>query len=155
MSSSLCFFFVTLNSKASPSPKELLQAKGYEGYKRGEPSNVLRLSNLPRKNRVERIELLKIFGHFVAPGQSPECVFLTQLQFTLCLVCSLNLTCDTVPSDIEIRVMEGRMSGQAFVTLANQELAAEALEAVHGYVFNGKPLFVVRSSFSNILASIC
>jgi hypothetical protein len=46
------------------------------------------------------------------------------------------------------------MSGQAFVTLASQELAGQALAAVHGYVLHGLPIFVVRLSPFLSLSSV-
>ncbi|ELR21585.1 ABC2 type transporter superfamily protein [Acanthamoeba castellanii str. Neff] len=90
--------------------------KGYDKYQPGTPSHKLHLKNLHRKKEISPSELLRLFGSFVAPGQSPN--------------------------DIEIKVMTGRMSGQAFVTLASQELATQALAAVHGYVLHGLPILV-------------
>lgn len=95
---------------------QLLQTKGYDKYQPGTPSHKLHLKNLHRKKEISPSELLRLFGSFVAPGQSPN--------------------------DIEIKVMTGRMSGQAFVTLASQELATQALAAVHGYVLHGLPILV-------------
>ncbi|KAJ8975690.1 hypothetical protein NQ317_017374 [Molorchus minor] len=48
------------------------------------------------------------------------------------------------PSQFDIRLMqEGRMKGQAFVTLDNVELAQKALKETNGYILKDKPLVVV------------
>lgn len=49
-----------------------------------------------------------------------------------------------VESQFDIRLMkEGRMKGQAFVTLSSVELAQKALKETNGYVLKDKPLVVV------------
>jgi hypothetical protein len=47
------------------------------------------------------------------------------------------------------------MSGQAFVTLASQELATQALAAVHGYVLHDLPILVVRAALTRHRPSSC
>ncbi|XP_018574329.1 RNA-binding protein 40 [Anoplophora glabripennis] len=48
------------------------------------------------------------------------------------------------PSQFDIRLMqEGRMKGQAFVTLDSVELAHKALKETNGYILKDKPLVVV------------
>lgn len=48
------------------------------------------------------------------------------------------------PSKFDIRLMqEGRMKGQAFVTLDSVELAQKALKETNGYILKTKPLVVV------------
>lgn len=48
------------------------------------------------------------------------------------------------PSQFDIRLMqEGRMKGQAFITLDNVELAHKALRETNGYILKDKPLVVV------------
>jgi RNA recognition motif-containing protein len=123
---------------------ELLQAKGYDKYKPGTPSHKLHLKNLHRKKEISPDELLRLFGSFTAPGQKPEYAHAA----LTCAVVGFALTaaCMYAHRDIEIKVMTGRMSGQAFVTLASQELAGQALAAVHGYVLHGLPIFVVPLS---------
>lgn len=51
---------------------------------------------------------------------------------------------------LQIRVMEGRMKGQAFVTFPSVELAREALVTVNGYLLKEKPIVIVRSSYASI-----
>lgn len=48
------------------------------------------------------------------------------------------------PSQFDIRLMqEGRMKGQAFVTLDTVEIAQKALKETNGYILKDKPLVVV------------
>ncbi|CAH0547988.1 unnamed protein product [Brassicogethes aeneus] len=48
------------------------------------------------------------------------------------------------PSQFDIRLMqEGRMKGQAFVTLENVEVAQKALKQTNGYILKNKPMVVV------------
>ncbi|XP_072382416.1 RNA-binding region-containing protein 3 [Diabrotica undecimpunctata] len=48
------------------------------------------------------------------------------------------------PSQFDIRLMqEGRMKGQAFVTLDSLELAQKAVKETNGYILKDKPLVVV------------
>lgn len=48
------------------------------------------------------------------------------------------------PSQFDIRLMqEGRMKGQAFVTLDSVEMAQKALKETNGYILKTKPLVVV------------
>lgn len=47
-------------------------------------------------------------------------------------------------SRFDIRLMkEGRMKGQAFVTLPSEEKAKKALRDAHGYILQGKPMVIV------------
>lgn len=44
----------------------------------------------------------------------------------------------------DIRLMkEGRMKGQAFITLPSEDKAKKALRDVHGYILQGKPMVIV------------
>ena len=44
----------------------------------------------------------------------------------------------------DIRLMkEGRMKGQAFVTLPSEEKSKKALRDAHGYILQGKPMVIV------------
>ena len=38
---------------------------------------------------------------------------------------------------------EGRMKGQAFITLPSEEKAKKALRDAHGYILHGKPMVIV------------
>ena len=38
---------------------------------------------------------------------------------------------------------EGRMKGQAFVTLPSEDKAKRALREAHGYILHGKPIVIV------------
>ena len=47
----------------------------------------------------------------------------------------------------DIRLMkEGRMKGQAFITLPSEDKAKKALRDVHGYILLGKPMVIVSLS---------
>nr|CAH7725561.1 unnamed protein product [Callosobruchus chinensis] len=51
---------------------------------------------------------------------------------------------DDTPSQFDIRLMqEGRMKGQAFVTLDSVELAQQAVKETNGYILKDKPMVVV------------
>ncbi|XP_050501189.1 RNA-binding region-containing protein 3 [Diabrotica virgifera virgifera] len=51
---------------------------------------------------------------------------------------------ENTPSQFDIRLMqEGRMKGQAFVTLDSLELAQKAVKETNGYILKDKPLVVV------------
>lgn len=44
----------------------------------------------------------------------------------------------------DIRLMkEGRMKGQAFITLPSEEKAKKAIRDAHGYILQGKPMVIV------------
>lgn len=44
----------------------------------------------------------------------------------------------------DVRLMkEGRMKGQAFITLPSEEKAKRALRDAHGYILHGKPMVIV------------
>ena len=58
---------------------------------------------------------------------------------------SIRLLAAFIIRSLQIRVMEGRMKGQAFVTFPSVELAREALTTVNGYLLKDKPIVVVRT----------
>jgi RNA recognition motif-containing protein len=45
---------------------------------------------------------------------------------------------------------EGRMKGQAFVTLAREEQAVQAVRDTNAFLFKGKPMAVVRTSHGSL-----
>ena len=52
----------------------------------------------------------------------------------------------------DIRLMkEGRMKGQAFITLPSEEKAKKALRDAHGYILQGKPMVIVSSNILYVL----
>lgn len=57
---------------------------------------------------------------------------------------------EDIQNEFDIRLMkEGRMKGQAFVTLNSVELAQKALKETNGYVIKDKPLVVVFAKSSS------
>lgn len=52
----------------------------------------------------------------------------------------------------DIRLMkEGRMKGQAFITLPSEDKAKKALRDVHGYILQGKPMVIVSLNIFYLL----
>lgn len=108
------------------SKEEMQQQKAFANYSYGEPSTKLYLRNMVKD--VTADDILKLFGCFFDnDDQAKERVFF------ICVMCR----------SLEIRVMEGRMKGQAFVTFPSVELAREALTTVNGYLLRDKPVVVV------------
>ncbi|KAK1293993.1 hypothetical protein QJS10_CPA16g01341 [Acorus calamus] len=97
-------------------PEEILSRPMFKGYKAGEPDSVLYIKNLA-KDFVED-DFFFIFG-------------------------SLFNSVEEARSSLSIKLMkEGRMRDQAFVTFPSIDLAKNALNLVHGYVFRGKPMII-------------
>lgn len=85
----------------------------YRNYQRGERSRRLYIKNLHPKNVDERI-LHSIYDRY-----------------------------RTDSTEVDIRLLrEGKMKGQAFVTLPNEDLATQALDDTNGYVLHEKPMVV-------------
>jgi U11/U12 small nuclear ribonucleoprotein SNRNP65 len=96
---------------------ELKELNVYKNYERGEPNTRLYVKNLNKK--IEDTHLRHIYGRFVEWQNEAHAKL------------------------FEIRLMkEGRMKGQAFVTLPSEELALKALEETLGYVLMEKPIIV-------------
>jgi U11/U12 small nuclear ribonucleoprotein SNRNP65 len=86
-------------------------------YNRGDPTPRLYIKNLQKQTSEK--DLHYIFGRYVDWEDELE------------------------KNMFDIRLMkEGRMKGQAFVTLPNDKLAKEALEDTHLFVLNDKPMVV-------------
>ena len=49
---------------------------------------------------------------------------------------------------------EGRMKGQAFITLPSEEKAKKALRDVHGYILQGKPMVIVSFNIFYLLQEL-
>lgn len=108
------------------SKEEMTQQKAFANYSYGEPSCKLYLRNMVKD--VTTDDILKLFGCFFDNDDQAK-------EYCLCIP----LICRS----LEIRVMEGRMKGQAFVTFPSVELAREALTTVNGYLLRDKPIVVV------------
>ncbi|KAK2722595.1 RNA-binding region-containing protein 3-like isoform X1 [Artemia franciscana] len=111
--------FVTLkelsSNRVKPSDFELLSV--FKNWEQGQPSSRLYVKNLAKS--VEDSHLKRIFGRYVIWTSEEECQM------------------------FDIRHMkEGRMKGQAFISLPSIERAAVALEETNGYMLHGKPMVV-------------
>lgn len=96
---------------------ELNELAVFKNYEKGELNKRLYIKNLSKK--VDETHLRHIYGRYID--------FNNQEQKEL----------------FDIRLMkEGRMKGQAFVTLPNEEIANKALIETNGYVLTDKPLVV-------------
>ena len=49
---------------------------------------------------------------------------------------------------------EGRMKGQAFITLPSEDKAKKALRDVHGYILQGKPMVIVSFNIFYLLQEL-
>lgn len=104
-----------LNSGKLP-PEEILSLPKFKNYTAGDPTPVLYIKNLAKDVVVD--DFYYIFGSFFG-------------------------SIDAAKSNLSVKLMqEGRMRGQAFVTFPTVELARNALSAVNGYVFKGKPIVI-------------
>eukprot|EP00117_Sycon_ciliatum_P009065 scpid80803/ scgid0437/ RNA-binding protein 40; RNA-binding motif protein 40; RNA-binding region-containing protein 3 len=102
------------------SQSDMNDANVFKSYSPGEPSCRLYVKNLGKQ--VTEEDLRFIFGRFVDRESSEHM------------------------ERFNIRLMqEGRMKGQAFITLADEEIAEKARKETNGFVLQSKPLVVVSS----------
>ncbi|XP_076292452.1 RNA-binding region-containing protein 3 [Lasioglossum baleicum] len=102
------------DNKVSANDQRLLPV--FKNYHPGKPSNRLYIKNLAK--HVEEKDLHFIYQKFVVPDLK------TEFQY-------------------DVRLMqEGRMKGQAFITLQNIEQAQLALDQTNGYILKDKPMVV-------------
>lgn len=86
--------------------------KQFSNYERGIPSKVLYVKNLDKQITPE--DLVSIFVQFQEEGKDK----------------------------IGFKLMSGKMKGQAFITFHDEQTATAALEVVHGYMYNNKPIII-------------
>lgn len=99
------------------SSKEMKELPVFKNYSPGEPSSRLYIKNLSR--HVSEEDIWKIFGYYVNWNDKDE------------------------KNMFYIRLMqEGRIRGQAFVTLPSEEVAKVALEDTNGFVLHNRPMLV-------------
>lgn len=111
--------FITLEElrRKRISQKEMKTMSIFRNFSPGEPTFRLYIKNLAKQ--VEEKDLRYIFGRFIDRNS------------------------ETDKNMFDIRLMkEGRMKGQAFVTLANEKQAIEAVKETNGFVLHTKPLVV-------------
>ena len=99
------------------SEREMRDVNAFKRYERGEPSSRLYIKNIAKQT--SEADLRYVFGRYVNWDNVME------------------------TNAFDIRLMtEGRMKGQAFVSLSSVEKATSALRDTHGFELNGKPLVV-------------
>lgn len=99
------------------STEEMVELPAFKNYSAGEPSSRLYIKNLSK--HVSEEDLWKIFGYYVDWNNKEE------------------------KNMFYIRLMqEGRIRGQAFITLPNEEVAKVALEDTNGFVLHSRPMVV-------------
>lgn len=99
------------------SSKEMADISAFKNYKPGDPTCRLYIKNLAK--HVEEKDLKYIFGRYV------------------------NHSVEEERDRFDVRLMkEGRMKGQAFITLPSEEKAKRALRDAHGYILHGKPMVI-------------
>ncbi|XP_045778484.1 RNA-binding protein 41-like isoform X2 [Maniola jurtina] len=91
----------------------------FKDYEPGIPSKVLFLKNISPSVPQEQLSLL--FNQFHLENGGP----------------------------VELRLMAGRMRGQAFVTFLSEDLAIQALEEVNGTIMGGRPIIAQFGRNSN------
>jgi U11/U12 small nuclear ribonucleoprotein 65 kDa protein len=96
---------------------EMKELAIFKNYEKGEVNTRLYLKNVARK--ADENDLKRIYGRYIDWNDSAHC------------------------NSFDIRLMkEGRMKGQAFITLPNERIATSALEQTNGYVLYDKPIVV-------------
>lgn len=111
--------FITLDEirKKRLSSREMKTMSIFRNFSPGEPTFRLYIKNLARQ--VEEKDLRYVFGRFIDRNSEQD------------------------KNMFDIRLMkEGRMKGQAFITLANEKQAVEAVKETNGFVLHTKPLVV-------------
>ncbi|CAK1542512.1 unnamed protein product [Leptosia nina] len=99
--------------------EDIKSIERFRDYKPGIPSKVLYLKN-------------------IAPSVTPDKLSLLFNQFQL-----------ENGGPIDVRLLGGRMRGQAFVTFRNEDLAIQALDEVNGTILSGRPIIAEFGRNSN------
>ncbi|KAK6184007.1 hypothetical protein SNE40_006556 [Patella caerulea] len=99
------------------SKEERREINVFRKYERGEPSCRLYIKNLAKQTTDK--DLKYIYGRYI------------------------DWTNSTQVNIFDVRVMkEGRMKGQAFVTLPSEDVAISAVNETHAFILNDKPMLV-------------
>jgi len=98
------------------SEKERSKLDVFKNYSPGEPTTRLYIKNLSKK--VTEKDLHYVFGRYIDWNEETE------------------------KSLFYVQLLTGRMKGQAFVTLASEQCAKDALEDTNGFELHGKPIVV-------------
>ncbi|KAL3856588.1 hypothetical protein ACJMK2_011323 [Sinanodonta woodiana] len=103
--------------KGRVTEKEMKNLAVFKGYESGEATSRLYIKNLNKKTTEQ--DLVNVFGSYV----------------------DWNKEIDTMMFDIRL-MKEGRMKGQAFITMPSEDAAKKALRNTNGFVLNSKPMVV-------------
>lgn len=98
---------------------DIKKIERFKDYEPGIPSKVLFLKNISPS--VSQEQLMLLFNQFHLENGGP----------------------------VDLRLMTGRMRGQAFVTFQNEDLAIQALEEVNGTIMDGRPIIAEFGRNSN------
>jgi len=98
------------------SDKERSQLDVFKNYDPGEPTSRLYIKNLSKKATEK--DLHYIFGRYIDWNVEAE------------------------KSMFYVQLLTGRMKGQAFITLASEQCAKDAVEDTNGFQLHGKPIVV-------------
>ncbi|KAG7210557.1 hypothetical protein KM043_012077 [Ampulex compressa] len=103
------------DNRLSANDQRLLSV--FKNYHPGKPSNRLYIKNLAKLVQVKDLHF--IYRKYIVPGV------------------------EQTENEYNVRLMqEGRMKGQAFITLPSVEIAQLALEETNGYIMKDKPMVV-------------
>ncbi|CAH2055667.1 unnamed protein product, partial [Iphiclides podalirius] len=98
---------------------DIKKIERFKDYEPGIPSKVLYLKNIAPSVSEQQLSLL--FNQFLLDNGGP----------------------------IDVRVLSGRMRGQAFVTFQTEDLAIKALDEVNGTILSGRPIIAQFGRNSN------
>ncbi|XP_063538003.1 RNA-binding protein 41-like [Cydia strobilella] len=98
---------------------DIKKIERFKDYEPGIPSKVLYLKNIAPAVTQEQLSLL--FNQFVLDNGGP----------------------------VDIRLMTGRMRGQAFVAFQNEDVAIQAMQEVNGTILSGRPVIAQFGRNSN------
>ncbi|RIB29000.1 hypothetical protein C2G38_2156421 [Gigaspora rosea] len=100
------------------STEELQKIPAMKNYSPGNPTNTLYIKNLSQR-KIDDKDLEYLFGRYFQSRSEME-------------------------SQLEIQLLKGRMRGQAFIKLPSIEIATQALNELHGYILNNKPMVILE-----------
>ena len=110
------FYTYNMISESKLTKQQMRDFSVFKNYSAGEPTCRLYIKNLT-KHTAEQ-DIVNLFGSFVDWSQEAY-------------------------NSFDVRVMkEGRMKGQGFVSLPNEEAAKRILNNCNGFVMNGKPMVI-------------
>lgn len=106
------------------SVEQIKQLPKFQNYDAGVPSPTLYLKNL--SPRVTEEDLMSLFVHFKKHDAA----------------------------SVIVKLLHGRMKGQAFVTFHSAETATAAMNLVNGYDFKGKPIIITYGRRTQVSSEI-